>query len=150
MLDRFQRFSATVSGITRNVHRIMNSVMEQYGLKGPYSIYITMLMQSPEGLTAAKISETAEKDKAAVSRAVSDLENAGIVTRIGNGYRAKIVLTPRGQELGRTVCSYASLAVERAGRDLTEEQRTQFYQALDSIAKNLQELEIATDQKENV
>lgn len=52
MVDRFSRFSFTLSEISRYWHKLTTEEMEKYDLKGPHSVYLTAMHYSPEGLTA--------------------------------------------------------------------------------------------------
>ena len=96
-----------------------------------------------EGITAAKLCEICGKDKADVSRMTSILEEKGLVTREDvnkNSYRALIKLTTEGEKATAHVRERAAVAVEIGGSELTDEERTIFYRALDSIVAKLQVL----------
>lgn len=137
MIDRFERFVSVISSISRNLHRIMSEEMEKYGLKGPYAVYLVALSRNEDGITAARLSEICEKNKAAVSRALAELEKIHLIERESSGYRAKIRLTPEGKAAADYVRVRAILAVEQAGGDLSMEQRKIFYESLELIAKKL-------------
>ena len=49
-------------------------------------------------------------------------------------------MTDEGKTAAEHVCKRASLAVDMAGKDLTDETRAIFYKALESIVSNLREL----------
>lgn len=141
MVDRFKKFSFSIFEISRCWHKLAAEEMAKYGLKGPHAIYLTVLQHNPEGLSSARLAELCGRDKADVSRAVSVLEEKGMVQREqGNSYRAKLFLTESGSKAAEHVCSRASLAVELAGKDISQEERELFYDALQSITKNLREL----------
>ncbi len=143
MVDRFERFSFAISEITRYWHKLTSEEMEKYGLKGPHSVYLLTMYRYPEGLTAPQLCELCGKDKADVSRMMSIMEAKGLVTKEGvylNRYRGTFKLTPKGVEAAEFVRERAGLAVEIAGKDLTEEKRAVFYEALASIVANLREL----------
>lgn len=138
MIDRFEEFSYLISGIYGDIQKIERDEMVKYGAKGVYAQYLIPISQNPNGLTATQLCELCDKDKAAVSRAVSDMERNGLVTREGHGgYRALLKLTEEGEKAADYVCKKAVMAVEFAGRDLTEETREIFYAALRSIANNI-------------
>lgn len=139
MIDRFERFSLAIFEISRNWHRLTADEMAKYDLKGPYAIYLVVMQRYPDGVTAAQLSELCSRDKADISRAVAQMEEKGLVRREG-GYRAPLYLTEAGRQAAAHVCERAGIAVECAGRDLTDEQREIFYHALESIASNLQTL----------
>lgn len=143
MIQRFERFLQSISEIEYSWHKIASDELAAFGLKGSYAAYLTMLRRYPEGISSAQLGELCRRDKSDVSRAVSDLEKKGFVCRKGTAvgmYRAKLVLTEAGRELSETVCSKASLAVELGGSGLTDEQRCEFQDMLDLIARNLNKI----------
>ena len=94
----------------------------------------------PEGITAAKLCEICEKDKAAISRSVAELEERGLLQRMernGLRYRAVLRLTEAGQNAAGAVNEKARQAVEQAGEGLNDTQREVFYKVLTLIADNL-------------
>ena len=104
MVSRFESFVSSISCINRYIQKIERDEMARYGLKGPHAQYLIAMNRFPNGVTAARLSTICEKDKAAVSRAISELEKAGLVQRpqpITSGYRAMLKLTERGR---RTTC----------------------------------------------
>lgn len=140
MLGKYALFSGSVSCLYHDIQKIERVEMAKYGLKGPHAQFLVVLAQHPEGITAAKLCELCEKDKAAVSRTVSELEEAGLLCRKernGVRYRSSLQLTARGLEVARSVNDRVELAVAQAGTGLTDGQREVFYQVLALIARNL-------------
>jgi len=141
MLDRFKMFTTSISSIYRYVQKIEREEMEKYGLKGAYAQYLIAMDHYPEGITAAKLCEVCDIDKAAVSRVLSEMEKKHLVERLGEiGYRARVRLTDEGKAAALYVAKRATLAVEMAGKGLSEEERRIFYRALERIAGNIQTL----------
>lgn len=143
MVERFERFSHAIFEVSRCWHKLASEEMETYGLKGPYAVYLMAILRSPEGITSAQLCELSGRDKADVSRAISVMEQKGLIKREGAGsklYRARLILTPQGEESARQVRQRASLAVECAAQGYSEEQREIFWQVLDTIAGNLQNM----------
>ena len=138
MLNRFSQFCFSVSAIQRAVQKIERDEMESRGFKGAFAQYLAVMIQYPDGVTAAQLCEICDRDKAAVSRAVTEMEERGLLTRQGNHYRALLFLTPAGEETARFVCSRAVIAVAEAGKGLSDAERAVFYGALERIATNLQ------------
>ena len=140
MLNRFEQFTSGIAAITRDVQRIERDEMEKHGLRGAFAQYLLALSHHPEGMTAAALCEACDKDKAAVSRILAEMDNKGLLTREtgASPYRAKLFLTAAGQEAADFVKKRASIAVELAGSGLTDEQRATFYAALELICTNLQ------------
>ena len=141
MVSRFEHFSASISCIYRYIQRIERTEMEKYGLKGPHAQCLLAMRRYPEGITAARLCEVCDKDKAAISRMMAELEEKGMVSRgdeKGNRYRMQLRLTALGEEAADHVEQRAKLAVEEAGSGMTEEQRATLYAVLDLLAGNLQ------------
>ena len=140
MIHRYEVFSAAIASIYHDIQRIERVEMAKYDLKGPHAQCLLAMSRYPGGLTSVKLCEICDKDKAAVSRAVSELENAGLLvveSRNGIRYRAVLRLTDAGQAAAKAVCSRAELAVVQAGQGLTDGQREVFYDVLAKIAGNL-------------
>lgn len=143
MITRFERFTVAILGICRSIQKIEREEMIKYGLKGSYAQYLTVMNRFPDGITAARLSELCDKDKAAVSRAVAEMEEMELIYRDDvndSGYRTLLKLTPDGQEAAEVVREKGLAAVQIAGGCLTEEQRETMYQALEQISGNLREI----------
>lgn len=143
MLNRFEKFSLAIAEINRCWHKIAAGELSKYDLKASHVTYLLTLARYPEGLTAPKLAELCDRDKADVSRMLSILEARGLVTKDGiggNRYRGCLRLTPEGQTVAEALSRRAELAVEQAGEGLTERERIIFYTALDTITKNLRRI----------
>lgn len=140
MIKRFEEFTSVISSIHRDVQKIERNEMECYGLKGAYTQYLLAIAHRPEGLTAAQLCEICDKNKAAVSRIVSEMESAGLIIRSANPYKALLMLTQKGKEAAEFVKDRCSLATALAGEGLSEQDRSVFYTTLHRIASNLQNL----------
>ena len=140
MFSRFEQFCTAVSMIHHSIQKIQRVEMARYGLKGPHAQCLLIISQYPEGITAARLCEICERDKAAISRTVAELEEAGLLTRQeqnGVRYRVPLVLTEAGLNAAREVNAVACRAVEQAGAGLNDSQRAVFYDVLGHIAQNL-------------
>ena len=144
MITRFQRFSSAISAINKCILKIESDEMAKYGLRGSCALYLISMHDCEDGITAAKLSEKCGKDKAAVSRALAELIEKGLVLRASSfndsSYRALLLLTDEGKRAAANVCERARIAAELGGKGLSEEERKIFYGALDLIGDNLQTL----------
>ena len=143
MINRFEHFSLAISEISRCWRKLASEEMAKYGLRAPHATYLTTISRFPEGISVPQLCELSGKDKSDASRMIAILEEKGMVTKLsvdGSSYRGKLVLTEAGKIAAGHVQRKASLAVELAGRDLDDETRAVFYQALDSITANLRAL----------
>ena len=143
MLNRFEQFTAAISALYRDIQKIERDEMEKQGLRGAVAQYLLAISHHPEGITAAALCEACDKDKAAVSRIITELETKGLLIKENDGtsqYRVKLYLTAAGQQAAAFVRERASAAVELAGTGLSEEDRRIFYSALERISTNLQQI----------
>ena len=143
MADRFEQFTTSVSRIYQSIQKIQRQEMANYGLKSAHVSCLLTLQQHPAGITAAELGKLCEKDKAAISRTLAELEEDGMVCRMkteSGVYRALLCLTPAGMQMAEKVKVRTVLAVKRAGSGLSDADRKILYEALSRIADNLQEM----------
>lgn len=141
MIDRFERFSFSIFEIFRCWHKIAADVMTDYGLKGPHAIYLIAMRREENGVTAARLCDLCNRDKADVSRAIAQMVEKGLVQREGGSqYRALLKLTESGLQAADNVSECARVAVEHAGGGISDADREVFYAVLESITVNLQNL----------
>ena len=130
MENRYELISSSISCMHHDIQKIERMEMSKYGLKGPHAQCLLVMRRHPEGITAARLCELCEKDKAAVSRILAELEESGMVrreNRNGTRYRAALLLTERGAVAADAVVEKARLAVERAGIGFDDSEREVFY-----------------------
>lgn len=139
MRSRYEQFAGSVLCLYRYIQKIQRVEMAKYGLKGSHAQCLLVMNRYPEGITAAQLSQISDKDKAAISRTLSELAREGLVERksTSNTYRAPLFLTEKGLDAAMRVDQIARKAVEQAGAGLTESRRADFYATLDLLATNL-------------
>ncbi len=140
MLNRFEQFSGMIFSINRDIQRIERAELIKYGYKGAYAGYLIALYKNEAGMTLASLCEVCDKDKAAVSRVVTQLLENGLVVKSledNRAYKANIVLTDKGREIAGYVIDKAKQAVSDVGGDLSFEERQIMYKSLERIAGNL-------------
>lgn len=139
MISRFEQFAYVISGMHRLIQKIERAEMIKRGYKGAFAQYLATLRRYEEGLTATELCEICDKDKAAVSRILAEMEEKGLVERqkkIVRTYRSKITLTEKGKETAEFVAERARKAVS-AVSEMDPEQREVLYSTLDTLYKNL-------------
>ena len=143
MIERFENFSYSINGIYRYVLKIEREEMEKFGYRGSYALYLAIMSHFPEGLTATRLAELSDRDKAGISRTLAEMEENGLVSRQtnkNNFYRAKLVLTEKGKKVSDFVREKAISAVSEAGAGISDEDRRVFYECLFTIASNLKKI----------
>lgn len=118
--------------------------MKKIGLKGTYVQYLAAMAHYPEeGLTAAKLCELCDRDKAAVSRALAEMEEKGLICRKDENekmYRIFLFLTEKGKETANFVTERVKCAVSQAVKGIPESERCVFVKAFQTISDNLLDL----------
>lgn len=143
MENRYELLSGAISCMYHDIQKIERVEMARYGLKGPHAQCLLAIKKHPEGITAARLCEVCEKDKAAVSRTLAELEEVGMIyreNRNGSRYRSALMLTEQGEIAAEAVVEKVRMAVERAGIGFGEAEREVFYRVLAIIAGNLHKL----------
>ena len=140
MKERFKTFTVLIAKISRNVKKIKNQEMAEYGLR---SVHVTCLyyLYSSESLTATELCELCEEDKATISRALDFLEENGYIvceSKLAKRYKSPIVLTEKGDELGKKITDKINFVLDEICIDLTEEERVEFYRSLAIISDSLE------------
>lgn len=141
MIERFAHFCTSIASIQRSILKIERVEMAKYGLKGPHANCLVAMERYPDGITAAQLCEICDKDKAAISRTVSELEEAGMVTRQdpdGKRYRSLLRLSEKGKKIADNLNERILLAVEKASEGYDKEKQQIFIRVLNLIAGNLQ------------
>ena len=140
MLTGFEQLSIGVHELYLTMHRVETKQMEKYGLRGAYVKYLVALLHTPDGLTISQLCEICDQDKAAVSRAVSELVGREFIWRDNprkNHYRAKLKLSERGAELAKEVCNSSKAVFDEAIEGFSPEQRDAFYEFMFAVSENL-------------
>ncbi|MBR3953174.1 MAG: MarR family transcriptional regulator [Oscillospiraceae bacterium] len=142
MLSRFEQFSFAISSIYRYIRKIERDEMVKRGFRGVFAQYLTALNKFEEGLTATQLCSVCDKDKAAVSRIVAEMEEKGLVMRENkNKYRSRIVLTDEGKDLANFIAERAGIAMEAvSGEIMSEKESELFCSTLEEVCKNLQKV----------
>ncbi len=139
MKERFQTFTALIAKISRNIKKIKNQEMAEYGLR---SVHVTCLyfLYSAETLTATELCDLCEEDKATISRGLDFLEENGYIvckTNRAKRYKSALTLTEKGMAVGKKITDKINVVLDEICIDLTEEQRTEFYRSLAIISDSL-------------
>lgn len=140
MVSRYVKFVLAISAINRYIQKIEKTAMAKYGLKGSHAQCLIAMAGNPSGITAAELCRFCDKDKAAISRTVAELEAAGYVDRRGEGenmYRAVLTLTQEGKNLATELSGLAAKAVKAADEGITDDDLQAFYKTVNTFAKNL-------------
>ena len=111
MENRFEHFTLDIFNISKYWNKIASEEMKEYGLRGAHALYLLILDGYEGEMTAARLADLCQRDKADVSRAIADFQKKGILEPYdGPRYR---------------------------GQGITDEMRENMYHCLDLIATNM-------------
>ena len=124
--------------ISKYWHKIATEEMKKYGLRGTHALYL-LILDSYEGeITAARLADLCQRDKADVSRALADFQKKEILEPYsGPRYRITPRLTPLGRTIASQIRARAAVALDLASQGITDEMRGNMYHCLDLIAANM-------------
>ena len=140
MEERFKTFTVLIAKISRNIKKIKNQEMSEYGLR---SVHVTCLyyLYSETSLTATALCELCEEDKATISRGLDFLEENGYIvceTQLGKRYKSALLLTEKGMKVGKEISDKINYVLDEICVDMTEDERTEFYHSLARISDSLE------------
>ena len=127
MDNRFGTFTMLLSKISKNIRKIKNKRIEDYGLKSIH-VSIIFFIYFNKTMTATELCEKCDADKATVSRTLEFLENENYLicdSKYSKRYNSPFELTEKGLELDDC---------------LTEAERKQFYESFTKISNKLNDI----------
>ena len=139
-MERFKTFTLLIAKINRNIRKIKNEEMAEFGLKSPHVSCLYYLYKE-ESLTAKELSDICDEDKAAVSRSILALEKLGYLSCESESkkrYKAPLRLTEDGKAVAKRIADKIDAVLDFVGDALEEDERQRFYENLNSICDNLQ------------
>lgn len=144
MITRFEDFVGIISSIHKNIEKIKKNRMKEFGLSGNHVMCMVYLAQNPEGLTATDLCKLIAVDKAATSRALSELLEKGYVhypnSEGSKKYRAVAALTESGFEIAKQMDTIICDVVKEIGSSLSDNERYTMYRSLENIDNNLNQI----------
>ena len=154
-MDDFKRFVAFTllhEEIGKSIQKIKNESMSRFGLRSGDALTLVMLSQHPDGLSAAELARKCGVDKAVVSRALPALLASGAVVYTGafagkRGYRARISLSPKGEEIVAQMREYSVTSFKISSGELSNEELATFYRVMRTVNRNLTTYARALDEE---
>ena len=139
MKERFETFTVLINRISRNIRKIKNQEMAEYHLRSAH-VSCLYYLYTNTGATATDLCERCEEDKATISRALDYLETNGYLTCESKNvkrYKSPLILTDKGNEVGKKIADKISSVLDAISDGLTEEERVAFYRSLSIISESL-------------
>ena len=142
MEERFETFTVLIGQISRSIYKLKTMEMAGYDLRSSHvsCLYYLYKMKS---LTATALCDICAADKANISRAVKYLEENGYLrceSKRVKRYQSPLILTEKGEEIGKRIAFRIDRILSRAGDGVSEEDRRIMYRSLAVIRENLSKL----------
>lgn len=141
--SHFEVFTLTLSSILKSIKKIKGNRMSRFGLRSTHVMILYQLQKHPQGLTPADLAESGSVDKALISRTISELQNNELVRTLPSGgrkYKARLGLTPKGEEVAAFVSENISSIQRQVSGDIPKEDLEVFYRTLFTLQENFIEL----------
>ena len=139
MEERFETFTVLINRLSRNIRKIKNQEMADYGLRSAHVSCLYYLYRE-NALTATDLCERCEEDKATISRALEYLETNGYLTcqtKSAKRYKSPLALTEKGSEAAKKIADKIDAVLKTISTDLSDEERKAFYKSLAIISESL-------------
>jgi DNA-binding MarR family transcriptional regulator len=140
MLERFETFTVLINRISRNIRKIKNHEMAEYGLRSAH-VSCLYYLYTGSNLTATDLCERCEEDKATISRALDHLEKEGYLTcesKSSKRYKSQLILTEKGSFVGQKIAAKIDSVLDAVSHGLSEAERVEFYRSLSIISDSLE------------
>ena len=142
--ERFEQFSALISGIYRDIQKLKTKWTEPLGMKSVHIFWVYLLKNHPEGLSASELSRHSQSNRSLVSREIQELINLGYVyaeeTPKQRRYGQKLRLTESGLTVAQRI-SDASLEIQHVvNAGIPEDDLITLYRTLEILMRNFHTL----------
>lgn len=140
MEQRFDRFTLLIAALYQDIRKLEGLEMEEFGLRSGHGVCLHQLLAHPDGLTLKQLTVLCDLDKAAVSRHLAGLQEAGLAAQeeeTDRRYNRRWRLTEKGEAVAAETGRRIDRAVGYVGAFLTERERRTLYRQLGQIAGNL-------------
>jgi DNA-binding MarR family transcriptional regulator len=139
-LEHFTTFILAIDRISKNIKRVKDQEMEDYGLRSPH-IMVLFHIADKNGLDSTRLAEACGVDKSFISRITTELENDDYIKREmnthGKIYRGKFLLTEKGAHITSVIQEKVSAIVKEVGGNIPDHKKKTFYDVLAAFDENI-------------
>ena len=142
MEARFETFTVLIARASRYIYKIKTQEMAEYNLKSSH-VSCLYYLYKVGSLTAKELCDLCGEDKANISRTIKYLESENYIycqTSVPKRYQSALLLTEKGERVGKDIAEKIDKILIEASEGLTEENRKIFYQSLSLICENLERI----------
>lgn len=134
--ERFTPFVLLIEKISKNIKRIADREMEQYGLRSSHVMCMLQLAKTENGLSSSMLADACGVDKAFISRITNELLEKGYVTKEENTakiYKTNFILTEKGKEINKKMTEIVNNYVNLVNQNVSKSDIETFYNVLNEF-----------------
>ena len=138
---KVSNFMLALDRITKNTKRIIDSVLEKYGLRSTHASCFFRICESNEGLSSTELAVACGVDKAFISRITAELVEEGYIEKNPNTagiiYKRKFILTEKGNNVYEVLKSTLADITKKASEQIPREKLGVFDEVLNILDENI-------------
>ena len=134
--ERFTPFVLLIERISKNIKRIADKEMEQYGLRSSHVMCMLQLAKTENGLSSSALAEACGVDKGFISRITNELLEKGYITKENDSvrkYKTNFNLTKTGMEINKKMSEIVSNYVSLVNQNVSKNEIESFYRVLNEF-----------------
>ena len=131
--ERFTPFVLLIEKISKNIKRIADREMEQYGLRSSHVMCMLQLAKTKNGLSSSALADACGVDKAFISRITNELLDKGYVKKEDNTakiYKTNFILTEKGKTVNEKMMQIVNNYVHLVNQNVPKSDIETFYTVL--------------------
>ena len=141
--ERFTPFVLLIERISKNIKRIADKEMEQYGLRSSHVMCMLQLAKTPNGLSSSALADACGVDKAFISRVTSELLEKGFIVKALDGakiYKTNFIPTESGYEIIEKMTGLVNGYVNLVNQNVKQKDIENFYYVLGEFDKEISDI----------
>lgn len=140
---RFTPFVLTIERVSKNIKRIADKEMEQYGLRSSHVMCMLQLSKTENGLSSSSLADACGVDKAFISRITNELLEKGFIEKENNSqkkYKTNFILTEKGKEVNHKMTEIVSNYVHLVNQNVSQKDIQIFYEVLNEFDSEISKI----------
>lgn len=143
---KFLFFYESLDTIVKSIRKLEMSYMSKYSLRAVHLRCLLRMKEREHGMSVTELARVCKTDKALISRTVRELAEDGFITAVGGEgektYNKRYRLTEKSEGVIGDVSLDISRYIQKARKDITEEDIQIFYEVLSLFEDNIARIDI--------
>ena len=130
---RYAKFIILIEGIQKSIQKLKLAKAKSLGIKSVHIFWISHLLYTTRGLTAAELARGSMIDRSLVSREIEELVSRGLVALSGE---RRYILTEDGRKLAEEINGMVEAVQSEVNLGIDERELETFYSVLEKMYDN--------------